>query len=186
MEKRDLIIEASIQVFTEKGIEKTKISDIAKAASIGQGTFYLYFPSKLAVMPAIAEVMVAKIEAGLKTLQLQGSLSQQLTQIIDVFFEITKQNKETFTLIYAGLTQTQHVQEWENMYEPIYSWFHHFLERVIETKTIKIEHLSKMLVGLIESTAEQVYLYDKEERENELERKRSLVLFLEAGITKHS
>ncbi len=49
-----------LKCFRKKGVEKTKISDIVKLAGIAQGTFYLYFPSKLSVMPAIAEVMVEK------------------------------------------------------------------------------------------------------------------------------
>lgn len=53
-------------MFQEKGVEKTKISDIVKLAGIAQGTFYLYFPSKLSVMPAIAEVMVEKMILAVK------------------------------------------------------------------------------------------------------------------------
>lgn len=49
-----------------KGRRKTKISDIVKLAGIAQGTFYLYFPSKLSVMPAIAEVMVEKMILAVK------------------------------------------------------------------------------------------------------------------------
>ena len=37
-----------------------------KLAGIAQGTFYLYFPSKLSVMPAIAEVMVEKMILAVK------------------------------------------------------------------------------------------------------------------------
>ena len=49
-----------------KRASKTKISDILKLAGIAQGTFYLYFPSKLSVMPAIAEVMVEKMILAVK------------------------------------------------------------------------------------------------------------------------
>ena len=49
-----------------KRASKTKISDIVKLAGIAQGTFYLYFPSKLSVMPAIAEVMVEKMILAVK------------------------------------------------------------------------------------------------------------------------
>jgi hypothetical protein len=34
------IVYAAIEVFQEKGVEKTKISDIVKLAGIAQGTFY--------------------------------------------------------------------------------------------------------------------------------------------------
>ncbi|KMK75759.1 TetR family transcriptional regulator [Alkalihalobacillus pseudalcaliphilus] len=182
MEKRDKIIEAAIKVLTEKGMEKTKISDIAKEAGIGQGTFYLYFSTKLAVMPAIAEVMISKIEAGLQALTLKETMNEQLEQIVDVFFSITREDKETFTLIYAGLTQTQHVKEWENMYSSVYLWFEQFLNQHISIQTIDVKHVAKMLVGLIESTAEQVYLFDELGTENEESRKQSLMKFMAAGL----
>ena len=61
MGKKKLIVSAAIDSFLEKGIHKTTISDIVREAGIAQGTFYLYFTSKWALMPAIAEVMAGKI-----------------------------------------------------------------------------------------------------------------------------
>ena len=45
-EKKANILEASIKIFAKKGVTKTKMSDIAKAADIGKGTIYEYFRSK--------------------------------------------------------------------------------------------------------------------------------------------
>lgn len=44
--KKDIIINAAIQVFAEKGYSKAKISDIAKLANVADGTVYDYFSSK--------------------------------------------------------------------------------------------------------------------------------------------
>lgn len=61
LDKKNRLISAAIEAFNEKGLEQTKIADIVKIAGVAQGTYYLYFPSKLAIMPAIAEVVVEKI-----------------------------------------------------------------------------------------------------------------------------
>ncbi|MDP8221609.1 MAG: TetR/AcrR family transcriptional regulator [Candidatus Stygibacter frigidus] len=45
-EKKQGIIMAAMQVFSEKGVVKTKMADIAKAANIGKGTIYEYFKNK--------------------------------------------------------------------------------------------------------------------------------------------
>ena len=45
-EKKRGIIMAAMQVFSEKGVVKTKMADIAKAANIGKGTIYEYFKNK--------------------------------------------------------------------------------------------------------------------------------------------
>lgn len=44
--KRELIQEAALKVFGEKGFYKARIDDIAKAAGVGKGTVYEYFRSK--------------------------------------------------------------------------------------------------------------------------------------------
>jgi AcrR family transcriptional regulator len=45
-DKKELLMEAATQVFSEKGYWQTKISDIVKQANLAQGTFYLYFKNK--------------------------------------------------------------------------------------------------------------------------------------------
>ena len=44
-EKRIKIIQAAIHVFAQKGFNRTKAIDIAKAAGVGKGTLYEYFRS---------------------------------------------------------------------------------------------------------------------------------------------
>ena len=43
----DKIIKAAATVFYEKGFYGGSISDIAREAGVGNGTFYIYFDSKL-------------------------------------------------------------------------------------------------------------------------------------------
>ena len=88
MDKKERIIKAAIEVFRKQGIEKTKISDIVKVAGIAQGTFYLYFPSKLSLMPAIAEVMVAKtLEIVIDRVSDDAPFSKRMEQLVDAIFE---------------------------------------------------------------------------------------------------
>ncbi|MBO5667336.1 MAG: TetR/AcrR family transcriptional regulator [Firmicutes bacterium] len=53
--KRELIMEAALQVFVEHGYEKTKIIDVARTAGIGKGTVYEYFESKEELFCCILE-----------------------------------------------------------------------------------------------------------------------------------
>ena len=45
-DKRQLIMDAAIDLFIEKGFSHTSISHITQKADIGKGTLYLYFSSK--------------------------------------------------------------------------------------------------------------------------------------------
>ena len=52
--RRDLLASAT-RVLAKKGLHDTKVADIAAAADIGVGTFYLHFPTKDALFDAVVE-----------------------------------------------------------------------------------------------------------------------------------
>ena len=52
--RRDLLA-AAVRVLARKGLHDTKVADIAAAADIGVGTFYLHFPTKEALFDAVVE-----------------------------------------------------------------------------------------------------------------------------------
>ena len=45
-EVKNLIVDKAIELISQRGFAKTKISDIAEELNMGKGTFYLYFKSK--------------------------------------------------------------------------------------------------------------------------------------------
>lgn len=180
MGKKTAIIHSAIEVFREQGIEKTKISDIVKRAGIAQGTFYLYFPSKLALMPAIAEVMVMKtMDIVKRTVDDRASYPKQFEQMVDAIYEVNKEYYEILAVIYSGLASTEHIREWETVYAPFYLWISEKLEAAKKEgairQSIKPERTAKIIIGLIESTAEQVFLYAHHD-ESEADRQKEEVL----------
>jgi TetR/AcrR family fatty acid metabolism transcriptional regulator len=44
--KRELILQAALKVFSDRGFHKAKIEEIAQEAGVGKGTVYEYFTSK--------------------------------------------------------------------------------------------------------------------------------------------
>lgn len=56
--RREELLDAAQRLFLAKGIGGTSIDDIAGAAQVAKGTFYLYFPSKEALLAAIQERFV--------------------------------------------------------------------------------------------------------------------------------
>ncbi|WP_192598011.1 TetR family transcriptional regulator [Sporosarcina limicola] len=187
MNKKEAIVRAAIQVFREQGIDKTKISDIVKAAGIAQGTFYLYFPSKLSLMPAIAEVMVEKTMTIVQeTVQVNASFPVQLTQIVDAIFMVTRDYHEIQALIYSGLASTEHLKEWETVYAPFYNWVSERLQEAkadgIIRQSINVDPTAKLVIGLVESAAEQIYLYDSEQEDQARIQKSEVNIFLKHAL----
>jgi TetR/AcrR family fatty acid metabolism transcriptional regulator len=55
LDKRARILRAAIQVFARKGFYTARVSDIAKAAGVADGTIYLYFKNKDDVLICLFE-----------------------------------------------------------------------------------------------------------------------------------
>lgn len=54
--RRMLIVDAALTCFAERGFTGATTADVCRQAGIGSGTFFHYFPTKLAVLLAILEV----------------------------------------------------------------------------------------------------------------------------------
>lgn len=52
------ILEAALELFTEKGFAATRITDVARKAGISKGTLYLYFDNKEAIFRAVVQEMI--------------------------------------------------------------------------------------------------------------------------------
>lgn len=186
MNKKERIVSAAIDAFIEKGIEKTTISEIVNKAGIGQGTFYLYFSSKMALMPAIAEVLVKKMQVRLQNEVKSIYLEQQLEETIDEMFAFTSEHRDLSKLMYVGLIQTEHVNNWEMIYTPIYQWIEDLLFTAQNIGTIRsdinIKYVAKIIIGMIEAAAEQNYLFDKQKPATIAEHRHELQKFIKYAL----
>ena len=66
-ETRQQIFQAAMDLFAEKGIFGTTVEEITEAADVGKGTFFNYFPSKEAILSALAERQLAIIDRAVET-----------------------------------------------------------------------------------------------------------------------
>jgi AcrR family transcriptional regulator len=165
-DKKSRLLSAAKEVLAEKGLEKATISDIVKRAGMAQGTFYLYFSSKNALIPAIANDLLQTMLHKIKEEQvLSDDIWSFFHKMITVTFQVTKSYKEVLSLCYSGLAIDNTLSEWDRIYNPYYSWLAEIIAKGIEQKTIRqdVDPLvaARMVIGLIESSAEQIYLFNK-------------------------
>jgi AcrR family transcriptional regulator len=59
--RRAELVSAATTMFAQRGVAATAVSDIVKAAGVAQGTFYLYFDSKDAVIVAVVDRVTHEI-----------------------------------------------------------------------------------------------------------------------------
>ena len=71
--RRHQILDAAAKVFAERGFHPTTIKDIAREAGIADGTIYIYFENKTALLLGILERMRESVQAGADVTALQGA-----------------------------------------------------------------------------------------------------------------
>ncbi len=186
MDKRTAIIEAAMAVFAEKGVEKATVSDIVKRAGIAQGTYYLYFPSRLAVMGGIAEQVVERLLQRLHA-QLDGlPPAAQLEALAGAIFAVVEEQHQVVALLYSGMTQTDEMRRWEAIYAPLYDWLQQVLEQALAEGAVAADvqprYAARVLVGAIEAAAEQVHLYAAAAPDQARAHRAELERFIHAGL----
>lgn len=62
--RRNALLDAAGRVFVRQGFHRTLISDIAREAQVGQGTFYRHFPDKTSIFVALMDRFIAEIFLG--------------------------------------------------------------------------------------------------------------------------
>jgi TetR/AcrR family fatty acid metabolism transcriptional regulator len=62
-DKRERILRAAVKVFAKNGFHATRVSEVAKAAGVADGTIYLYFKSKEELLFSLFEDRVERLLA---------------------------------------------------------------------------------------------------------------------------
>ncbi|HYB99295.1 MAG TPA: TetR/AcrR family transcriptional regulator [Candidatus Limnocylindrales bacterium] len=68
-EKRERLVKAGIEAFTEAGYDNTTVSDIVRRAGMTPSTFYNYYRDKDALRDELLETVASQMVAGLATIR---------------------------------------------------------------------------------------------------------------------
>src|ERR1700683_1658680 len=66
-DKRERILHAAVRVFAKKGFHATRVSEVAKAAGVADGTIYLYFRSKDELLVSLFDDRIDRLLTFLQT-----------------------------------------------------------------------------------------------------------------------
>ena len=112
--KRELIISAAVQVFSQKGYHNTKMEEIAAAAGIGKGTIYEYFASKLQLLQEIMEQSFHLYHHSLRTdMAANQSFEDRIKLLLEGHFRFCQENKDlTRFLFWDTEVIDEEIKEW--------------------------------------------------------------------------
>src|SRR5437762_13657195 len=87
--KRERILDAAIKVFAAEGFYNAKVSQIAQAAGVADGTIYLYFKSKDDLLINLFEDRMEMVNANLReAIDTESSAIARLKRIVRLHLEL--------------------------------------------------------------------------------------------------
>ena len=106
-DKRERILDAAVRVFAKKGFHATRVSEVAKAAGVADGTIYLYFKSKDELLVSLFEDRVDRLLAFLRTaLPEAPTASDKLRRIIELQLGLLEGERDLAEVITVILRQS--------------------------------------------------------------------------------
>ncbi len=106
-DKRERILRAAIRVFARKGFYATRVSEIAKAAGVADGTIYLYFKNKDDVLVSIFEDRMGKLIAVLREEAARAeSTEERVRRIIELQLGLLEGQRDLAEVVTVNLRQS--------------------------------------------------------------------------------
>ncbi len=162
--RRAELLSAARKVFAEKGYEATTISEIVTQASVAQGTFYLYFPSKVALVIALEEEVQQNIDTAIREAYLQATDPGQMIEVsVRAAFGILGEYRDILRVLHSGYCWTEAPQERIRVFAPYYALIADLIRyeqgRNLVAATLQPDITAVLIVGTIYYAADECYLY---------------------------
>ena len=162
--RRVELLKVAREVLAEKGFEATTISEIVSRAGVAQGTFYLYFPSKISLVLTLATEMQEQIEQALRASYAEAkTLEEMIDRSVQSAFHITGQYRDILALVHSGI----HWLESEDVHAHIFTPYHALIAEAIRraqevgavNPNLNPDVTAVLIVGTIYYSADQCYVY---------------------------
>ena len=99
---RQELLTAAKHVLAEKGYHSTKVADIALAADIGVGTFYLYYPTKEALFLELVEETARLLKEEIDRARVAITDASEKIRVANLtFFRFARDNRELFKIVFG-------------------------------------------------------------------------------------
>lgn len=97
---RQRILDAALEVFSEKGFHVATMDEVADQAGLGKGTLYRYFANKETLFNELVRQRLEELEAKARTvLDGQDDVLTMIEKYIRVYFEFFDRNERLYRLI---------------------------------------------------------------------------------------
>ena len=159
------LLSAARAILAEKGFEATTVSEIVARAGVAQGTFYLYFPSKNALIAALNQEMNEHIVAAVRHATFHAQTAAEVVSAgITAAFEQIEHYRDVLHILHSQVALTQILKQREQQF----GVYHHLIADLIRQRqaigdidvSIPADVTARLIAGLINHATDECYLYD--------------------------
>jgi AcrR family transcriptional regulator len=110
---KEKILDAALEVFSEKGFHVTTVDEIAEHAGVGKGTLYRHFANKETLFNELVKLRLAELERNaMAALDGQDDVLTMIAKYLRVYFTFFDRNQQLYRLIVQErLDFGEHVQD---------------------------------------------------------------------------
>ena len=106
-EKRDRILRAAVKIFSRNGFFNSKVSEIARAAEVADGTIYLYFKNKDDLLISLFEEKMGEVVADVRQrIAVGGNALEKLKIFIENHMDLLERESGLVEVIQVELRQS--------------------------------------------------------------------------------
>jgi AcrR family transcriptional regulator len=168
-ERRLELLKVAREVFAEKGFEAATISEIVSRVGMAQGTFYLYFPSKVGLVLALAEEMQEQIKKAIREAYAQAQHpGEMIDRSVHAAFRTMEEHRDVLGVIHSGVCWTQAPQERERLFAPYYNLIAELIrhEQALGRVSphVQPDITAVLVVGVVYYAADECFLYNTDAR----------------------
>ncbi len=168
-DRRADLLAAARAILAEKGWEAATVSEIVARAGVAQGTFYLYFPSKMALIPVLDEEVNERILAAVRQAAARATSAAEFVNMgVTAVFQELERYRDVLHVIHSHITSLPTKSAWEAQFAPYRKLVTEFIRQRQATGEIDAavnpEISARLIIGLINHAADEYYIYNAQVR----------------------
>ncbi|MGC9194822.1 MAG: TetR/AcrR family transcriptional regulator [Syntrophobacteraceae bacterium] len=107
---KERILEAALEVFSQKGFHTATMDEIAEKAGVGKGTLYRHFETKKKLFAALVRIRLDELEKNSEeVIDANEDVLAMISNYIRIYFQFFDQNQRLYRLIMKeGLDLVEH------------------------------------------------------------------------------
>jgi len=135
-ERRRQILEAALTVFTQKGFNAAKVSDVAALAGVSQGTIYWYFDSKDDLLQAALLFFFEELSQGIAPALEQATTNHgRLQVLIRSMATMAEEAKGLFTLFLEFWASSDNREKASRLWTEVLIRYKDVIAQIVERGT---------------------------------------------------